>query len=448
MESRITIYSDLVWLGNRLQPASIEMTDGKIREIYLAEKRKDAIDYSDDVIMPGVIDPHAHINEPGRTDWEGFETATQAAAAGGITTVVDMPLNSSPVTTNVAALLEKKKASEGKLNVNVGFYGGLIQGNAKEMKGLIEAGILGVKSFLIHSGIDDFPEVKQADLDLALPILARHDMPFLVHCELAELLDLDAQNNDPTNYNAFLQSRPVACEVQAIDWMIECCRTCQVPLHIVHLSAAEGLDKIIEAKKEGLPLTVETCTHYIYFDSETIPDANTLYKCCPPIRAKKNNTQLKAAIKSGVIDFLSTDHSPAPPNLKEIESGNIKKAWGGIAGLQFLLSACWTALKKDLSLETFIPKLTTNTAKFLRIDGRKGKIALGYDADITIWSPEEKFVVKKEDLRFRHKISPYIGQELFGKITATYVNGIPVFENDKFTNKNAGQWLLREVKTI
>ncbi len=448
MNNRITIYSNLVWLGDRLQPASIEMTDGKITEIYLAEKRSDAINYSDQIVMPGVIDPHVHINEPGRTDWEGFETATKAAAAGGITTVVDMPLNSSPVTTNVPAFLEKKNASEGKLNVNVGFYGGLIQGNANEMKALIAEGILGVKSFLIHSGIDDFPEVKKEDLDIALPILAANDIPFLVHCELAELLDNDAQNNDPTNYNSFLNSRPQSCEVQAIEWMIECCRTCQVPLHIVHLSAAEGLEKIIDAKKEGLPLTVETCTHYIYFDAENIPNANTLFKCCPPIREKENNRKLKAAIKSGVIDFLSTDHSPAPPNLKEIESGNIKKAWGGIAGLQFLLPACWTALKQDMSLEKFIPKLTINTAKFLRIDHRKGKIALGYDADVTVWSPEEKFEVKKDNLQFRHKISPYIGEQLFGKVTATYVNGVPVFEQNKFTNKNAGQWLLREAKTI
>jgi len=264
---------------------------------------------------------------------------------------------------------------------------------------------------------------------------------------LGDLMNDSAQDDDPTNYRDFVKSRPQNSESQAIEWMIDCCRVYRFPLHIVHLSAAKGLEKIVEAKQEGLPITVETCPHYIYFNAEEIPDANTFFKCCPPIRETANNEKLKEAVKNGVIDFLATDHSPAPPNLKETESGNIKKAWGGIAGLQFLLPATWTALRGRMDLEKFIPKLTTNTAKFLKVDDRIGKIALGYNADITVWSPSEKFEVKKQDLQFRHKISPYVGETLYGKVVSTYVNGINVFEENKITNKNSGQWLLREAKT-
>ena len=434
------IYSDRCWLVGKLQPATISFENGIISAIH-HEKLKDAEDLGDNILMPGIIDAHVHINEPGRTDWEGFETATQAAAAGGITTIVDMPLNASPVTTTLKAFNEKLEASKNKLNVNIGFYGGLIPGNVSELESLINAGVLGIKCFLTHSGIDEFPNVTEKDLDEAMPIIAKHGIPLLVHCEL----DGDSINElekYPTSYAAFLASRPKYWENDAIALMIKLCRKHNCPVHIVHVSSAEALTQIEAAKKEGLPITAETCAHYIYFNAENIPDGKCIYKCAPPIREKENNQQLKEALQNGVLDFITTDHSPAPPSIKEIETGNLCKAWGGIAGLQFLLPASWTALKENMPLEKFIPLLTEHPAKFIGAAKRKGKMAVGFDADLVIWDPKAERNVVATDILFRHKISPYIGEMLFGAVQQTIVNGITVYQNNMIINKNAGQWLL------
>ena len=277
--------------------------------------------------MPGVIDAHVHINEPGRTEWEGFDTGTQAAAAGGITTIIDMPLNANPVTTTVIAFDEKIVASKSKLHVNVGFYGGLVPGNQNELEGLIQAGVLGIKCFLTHSGIDEFPNVGKKEIDAAMPIIAKYGLPLLVHCEL-ESKQVDNQFSDfPNSYRYYLASRPKQWENDAVELMIKLCRKHNCKTHIVHVSSAEALASIKEAKEEGLLLTAETCPHYIYFSAEDIPDSNCLFKCAPPIREKENNDLLKAALKSGVLDFIATDHSPAPPDIKELTTGNLQKAW-------------------------------------------------------------------------------------------------------------------------
>lgn len=442
-----TLYSSRCWVNGILQPASIGIENGKIAEIKIGEKllSADVVDLGDAVLMPGVIDAHVHINEPGRTDWEGFDTATQAAAAGGITTLVDMPLNASPVTTTLAAFKEKLEASKGKMHVNCGFYAGIVPDNAAHLEALIEAGVLGVKAFLVHSGIDDFPHVERHTLEAAMPLFARHQVPLLAHCELLSEghYDDNLQQN-PTSYQAYLQSRPKRWENDAVQMMIELCRAYRAPVHIVHVSSAETLADIEQAKREGLPLTAETCPHYLYFCAEEVPDANTLYKCAPPIRERINNQALHQALRTGGLDFIATDHSPAPANLKHIETGNLQRAWGGIAGLQNLLSAAWTVLQKDTRLEEFIPLLTENPARFLGISDRKGMLKVGSDADLVVWSPETQFILQPEQILFKHKISPYIGKSFQGKVLRTYVNGALVFEGNTITHKNAGTWLFKK----
>jgi allantoinase len=436
------IYSNRVWIENQLKPATVCFYNGSITAIHF-EKAKDTEDFGNSVIMPGVIDVHVHINEPGRTEWEGFETATQAAAAGGTTTIIDMPLNASPVTTTLEAFQEKLDSSKGKMNVNVGFYAGLIPGNSKHLEALINAGVVGVKCFLTHSGIDEFPNVTEKDLDEAMPIIAKYNLPLLAHCELYDIeIDCNFENN-PTSYQHYLASRPKKLENDAVDLMIRMCRKHNCPVHIVHVASAEALSKIEAAKKEGLPITAETCTQYIFFNAEAIPDANCIYKCAPPIREKANNDQLKQAFLAGVLDFITTDHSPAPPSIKEIETGNLKKAWGGIAGIQFLLNGSWTALKNTLTLEQFIPLVTSKPAHFIKAN-KKGTIEVGNDADFVIWNPEDLTFVKESDVLFRYKISPYIAQTLSGVVLETIVNGTTVYKNKSIKNKNKGKWLLQK----
>ncbi len=436
------IFSKTVWINNRLQPATVGFAYGVITSIHF-EKAHDAEDVGEAILMPGVIDVHVHVNEPGRTEWEGFETATQAAAAGGTTTIIDMPLNASPVTTTLAAFQQKLESTKGKLNVNVGFYAGLVPRNVKELDELLPSGVVGVKCFLTHSGIDEFPNVTEKDLEEAMPIIAKYNLPLLAHCELYEEEVASDFENHPTSYQHYLASRPKKWENDAIDLMIRMCSKHNCPVHIVHVASAEALAQIEAAKNEGLPITAETCTQYIYFTAEEIPDAKTIYKCAPPIREKANNEQLKLAFTSGVLDFMTTDHSPAPPSTKEIETGNLKKAWGGIAGIQFLLNGSWTALKDTLSIEKFIPLVTSKPAEFIKAH-QKGTIEIGKDADFVIWNPEESAVISEEDIHFRYKISPYIGQQLSGIVLETIVNGETVYKNKSIKTKNKGQWLLQK----
>lgn len=447
MANKRAIYSKRCWLEGMLQPATISFEDGVITGVQY-DRTMEAEDVGDNILMPGLIDAHVHINEPGRTEWEGFDTATQAAAAGGITSIVDMPLNASPVTTTVDAFYKKLEAAKNKLHVNVGFYGGLVPGNQHDLEELIKAGVLGIKCFLTHSGIDEFPNVTENEIDLAMPLIAKYQIPLLAHCELSGESD-NRLEKFPTSYSAWLASRPKQWENDAVQMMIRLCNKHQCPTHIVHVSSAEALPDIERAKKQGLPLTAETCVHYLYFCAENIPDGDCLYKCAPPIREKGNNELLKQACIDGGLDFITTDHSPAPPTIKELESGNLKKAWGGIAGLQFLLPASWTALKEIISIEKFIPLLTEKPAGFLQVDKRKGKLAVGYDADLVIWNPEEKFEVRQVDILHRHNCSPYNGQKLTGTVQKTIVNGEIVFSNGVVNkHERPGQIILREINKL
>lgn len=399
------------------------------------------VDAGDKVLMPGVVDTHVHINEPGRTEWEGFDTATRAAVAGGITTLVDMPLNSSPVTTTVEAFNKKLKATENQLHTNCGFWGGVVPGNENDIEPLAREGVLGFKAFLVHSGIDDFPNVVEADLRKAMPIIAKVGLPLLVHCELARLTNEPVTSN-PSSYQNYLLSRPKNWEDEAIELVIRLCETFNCKVHIVHLSSADSIQQIAKAKDQGLPLTVETGQHYLYFSAEDIKDKQTTFKCAPPIREKENTDRLWQGLKDGVIDFVATDHSPAPPELKELSTGNFVKAWGGISSLQWALPVLWTAAKrKGFGIEDVVKWLCENPAKLLGSKFKKGKIQKGYDADLIVFNPDKTFTVVEEEIYHRHKITPYLNHELYGVVEQTWLGGEKIFDRGKM-KLNHGSLLI------
>ena len=427
MMSQFAIKSKKIVTPRALRDGFVIVNDGIIEAIvhHLEQDfTSEIIDATDKVVMPGVIDPHVHINEPGRTEWEGFETATKAALTGGVTMLVDMPLNSSPVTTTVSAFDEKLAAASGKINNNVGFWGGIVPGNENEIEGLIAKGVLGFKAFLTHSGIDDFPNVTEDDLRKAMPIIARHNLPLLVHCELSE--DMPVSNNH-TSYKAYLNSRPKEWEDHAIALMIRLCEEFNCWVHIVHLSSANSIEQIAIAKSKGLPLTVETAQHYLYFNAENIPDGNTAFKCAPPIREKANNDRLWQALADGIIDFVATDHSPAPPELKSFDTGDFTTAWGGVASIQFALPVLWTAAReRGFSIMHISKWLCENPAK-LAGQKSKGKIEAGYDADLFILNENESFLVTKSIIEHRHKLTPYFNETLYGDVEKTFLKGRLVF---------------------
>jgi allantoinase len=451
MSSVFALHARRTWLGDRHQPATVFIENGKIHSVEKGKPESIACpleDLGDAVLMPGLTDAHVHINEPGRTNWEGFDTATRTAAAGGITSLVEMPLNASPVTTSPESFQKKVYATQGKLHVNCGFWGGIVPENAGQLEPLLESGVLGIKAFLTHSGIDEFPNVTEADLRRGMAAIARSGLPLLAHCELPSPNSTSSAvrtegDTAPRKYKTWLHSRPKSWENAAIELMMNLCREYGCRTHIVHLSSAEALPAIIAARQEGLPLTVETCPHYLFFNAENIPDADTRFKCAPPIREWENNEQLWVALGEGVIDFITTDHSPAPPAIKELESGNLMKAWGGIAGLQFLLPVTWTAAKRrGFTLKNLVNWLAEAPAVFAGFGDRKGKIAPGYDADLVVWHPEKNFTVEEEMIQFRHKITPYMGLELQGVVERTYVRGVKVFEKGKMQELNQGQVIL------
>ncbi|ALO36338.1 cyclic amidohydrolase [Colwellia sp. MT41] len=404
-------------------------------------------DVGEQVIMPGLVDSHVHINEPGRTEWEGFNTATQAAAAGGITTLVDMPLNCIPVTTTKAAFEEKLAAVHDKLWVDCGFWGGVIPSNIDDLDDLLTAGVLGVKSFLIDSGIADFPPVEAKDMLAAMPILAKHDVPYLIHAELdcGGFHDVEITKE----YNSFLASRPKSWENDAISLMVEMARASKkagdnCKIHIVHLSSAEALATIAQAKAEGLRFSAETCPHYLTLAAENIPDGKTLFKCCPPIRENKNREHLWQAVTDGRISFIVSDHSPCTPQLKHIDTGDIEKAWGGISALQFGLPLIWTEAKdRGFTLVDLARLMSHETAKFAGLDKIKGQISVGHHADILVFDDTASFVISNDMIKHKHKITPYVGRKVNGQIMQTFVRGQQVYCNDQFINTPIGKPLLK-----
>ena len=437
------IRSDRVVTPNGIRSATVVIKDGKIVDVDENKPGSNVpvIDVGNSLLMAGVIDPHVHINEPGRTEWEGFDTATKAAIAGGITTVVDMPLNSSPVTTTAKAFDEKIKATNGQLNTNCGFWGGIIPGNDKEIIPLIEKGVLGFKAFLTHSGMDEFPNSTETDLRKAMPPIAKHNLPLLVHCELPGPVQSSSQNGN--SYKNYLASRPKTWEDDAVALMLRLCEEFECRVHIVHLSSADSIQQIADGKKRGLPVTVETGQHYLYFNADQIRDGQTQFKCAPPIREKANNEKLWQALKEGIIDFVATDHSPAPPDMKELQSGDFIKAWGGISSIQFALPVLWTAAKnRGCDLMNITKWLCEHPSRLPGLENTKGKIEKGYDADLVIWDPESSFIVNESMIHHRHKITPYLGEKLYGVVRQTWLAGEKVYDNGNFIHLNKGSIIL------
>ena len=437
------IISDRAITPDGMKKAAVLIKDGIIADVLPELPPGDfpVINAGNKVLMAGIIDPHVHINEPGRTGWEGFDTATKAAIAGGITTLVDMPLNSSPVTTTAEAFAEKINATKGQLHTNCGFWAGLVPGNEREIEPLIGKGVLGFKAFLTHSGIDEFPNVTEDDLRKAMPVIAKYDLPLLVHCELSSPLLWSGVGGK--GYQNYLGSRPKKWEDDAIALMIKLCKEFNCRVHIVHLSSADSIEQVTKAKQKGLPLTVETGQHYLYFNAEEIKDGQTQFKCAPPIREQANNEKLWQGLKDGIIDFVATDHSPAPPDMKELASGDFMKAWGGISSIQFALPALWTAAKKhDCHLNDIGKWLCEKPAISTGKQNSKGKIAKGYDADLVVWDPDQQFTVTESMIHHKHKITPYINEDLYGVVEQTWLKGQKVFDRGEFI-LNKGSILLR-----
>jgi len=446
-----------------IRPASIHIADG----VIVAIARYDDIpagcaieDAGDsDLVMPGLVDTHVHINEPGRTEWEGFASATRAAAAGGVTTLIDMPLNSIPPTTTVDGLQAKLAAAAHQCFVDVGFWGGVVPGNTHELPGLWAAGVVGFKCFLIHSGVDEFPNVTESELRLAMPELTRLGAMLIVHAELpgpiskagqlachtslTETVTTSHENVAASAYQTFLESRPRAAENEAVELMIKLGREFGTRIHIVHHSSADALPMLHEAKASGVKLTAETCPHYLYFAAEDIPAGATEFKCCPPIRERENRERLWEALKSGTIDLIVSDHSPCTEDLKLKESGNFLEAWGGIASLQLRLPVVWTAAKeRGFRLENLTEWLCSAPARQVGLRGRKGEIAVGCDADLVFWNPEEQFRVEPEMLYHRHKLTPYRGELLQGVVQKTFLRGRKIYDDGEFSSSPEGRVLL------
>ena len=421
----LAIYSRRIIMPEEIIEGTVFIQNGKISEIRqgkISSSIQNLVDAGDDVLMPGIIDPHVHINEPGRTQWEGFETGTLAALHGGITCIVDMPLNSTPVTTTVKALQQKLESAKNKLHTKCFFWGGVVPGNENEIEPLIKNGVRGFKAFLTHSGIDDFPNVTEDDLRKVMPIIAKYDLPLLVHCELQS--EFGFKSDDPRSYSNYLRSRPDKWETDAVKLMIKLCKEFNCRVHIVHLSSSQSLPLVAEAKANNLPLTCETAPHYLYFNAEEITDGNTLLKCAPPIRDKANNELLWNALKSGLINFIATDHSPCLPSMKNLDTGDFMTAWGGIASLQFSLPIVWTAGQKhNATLNDICRWLCEEPAKLINLQNKNGKIKTGYDADLLIWNPEKEFKITENIIKHRHKETPYLNKTLKGTVEKVYIGG-------------------------
>ena len=423
---------DLLLRGRRVitpggeQPAVVGVRDGRVVAVQpldadlVAGRTVELAD--DEVLLPGLVDTHVHINEPGRTEWEGFATATRAAAAGGVTTVIDMPLNSIPPTTDVAALEVKRAAAAGQVHVDVGFWGGAVPGNLGELAALHAAGVFGFKCFLVPSGVDEFPHLTTPQLADALAVLQPLDALMIVHAE-----DCDVIDGSPApgggSYADFLASRPAVAEDAAIGTLVELLRSTGGRGHVLHLSSASALPVLAAAREHGVRVSAETCPHYLALSAEEVPAGGTQFKCCPPIREAANGDRLWAGLQDGVIDAVVSDHSPCTEDLKCLDSGDFGQAWGGIASLQLGLPVVWTqARERGVPLAEVVRWMATAPAKLAGLD-HKGSIAVGTDADFCVFAPDEAWVVDATTLHHRNPVTPYAGSALRGMVRTTWLRG-------------------------
>lgn len=403
------------------------------------------VDFGERALLPGLVDTHVHINEPGRTEWEGFATATRAAAAGGFTTLVDMPLNCLPETTTVEALELKRAAAACQCLVDWAAWGGCVADNQSDLLPLARAGVPGYKCFLIYPGCDGFTMIDREQLERALPAIAESGLPLLVHAELAGPIDAACatlRDADWRKFSTYLASRPDAAELEAIRLMIHLSRKYGVRIHIVHLATAQALAELNAARAEGLPITAEACPHHLHFAAEDIPEGATLLKCTPPIRSRANREALWQGLRDGSIDLIATDHSPCPPVMKRLEVGRFDLAWGGIASLSVALPVVWTdAAQRGFGLEDIARWMSAAPAALAGFSDRIGSLAPGREANFVVFDPEAEFVVTPEKLHCRHLISPYMGERLRGVVEATYLRGEPVYQAGEFISPPRGREL-------
>jgi len=379
----------------------------------------------DEVLLPGLVDTHVHVNEPGRTDWEGFASATRAAAAGGVTTIIDMPLNSIPPTCDVAALEAKQDSARDQAFVDVGFWGGAIPGNSAHLRPLHDRGVFGFKCFLLHSGVDEFPHLDVEEMEADMAILAEFDSIMIVHAEDSRAIDR-APSPQGDKYGRFLASRPRGAENVAVAEVIERARWTGVRAHVLHLSSSDALPMIRSAKRDGVRLTVETCPHYLTLTAEEVPDGATAYKCCPPIREAANRELLWEGLLDGTIDCVVSDHSPSTLDLKDLENGDFGVAWGGVSSLQLGLSLVWTeARRRGIPLSQVVEWMAVRPAELIRLTS-KGKLALGYDADLSVFAPDQSYVVDPAKLRHKNPITPYAQKPLSGVVRRTFLRGAEI----------------------
>ena len=428
----MSAYDLVVRAGRAVTPTGergvcVGVTDGRIAAVEPLSAPLAGVQVlelgDDEVLLPGLVDTHVHVNEPGRTKWEGFATATRAAAAGGVTTIVDMPLNSLPPTVDVAALQVKRAAADGQCHVDVGFWGGAVPGNVGELAGLHEAGVFGVKCFLVHSGVQEFPPLSRAELGTALEELARLDALMLVHAEDADVIE-QAPEPRGTSYEGFLASRPPAAEGTAVETVVAAARRTGARVHVLHLASADAVPLLRAARAEGLRLTVETCPHYLSFEAEAIADGATQFKCCPPIRDAGHRERLWTALADGDVDVVVSDHSPCTPDLKRLDVGDFGLAWGGISSLQLGLAAVWTGARaRGHGLPDVVRWMAAGPARLVGLE-RKGRLEVGADADLCVFAPDDAWVVDPAVLHHRNPVTPYAGRELTGVVRSTWLRGV------------------------
>ncbi|GAA6064362.1 hypothetical protein JCM10212_005876 [Sporobolomyces blumeae] len=459
MSDKLVVLTHACWLPRAAEPTPatlvVSRSTGTIESIHherLAPERlsddfgqgMQVLDVGDKWVLPGLVDCHVHLNEPGRTEWEGFATGTAAAASGGVTTLIDMPLNAIPPTTTVANLHLKLEAARSQCHVDVGFWGGVIPGNEDDLQPLVKEGVKGFKSFLCESGVDEFPKVNEQEVLLAMEKLEEVDSLFLFHAELEESssdsCDPDAHGHsharsaslpDPSAYSTFLASRPSSLEDSAISLILRCAaKHPNLRTHIVHLSASSALETLRKARTEDkLPISVETCFHYLCLSSDQIGSGETLFKCCPPIRDDSNRERLWQGLVDGTIDFVVSDHSPCVTELKNLSTGDFMSAWGGIGGLGLGLSLLWTeARKRGIGMRSVLEWVSERPAKQVGLEKSKGALRVGADADFVVFDPEGQFTVDKSSLHFKNRASPYEGMDLTGIVAETWLRGTKVFD--------------------
>jgi allantoinase len=438
-----------------VRPAAVLVSGGRIHAVVEPDDVPAGLSVieidQDDVLLPGVVDTHVHFNEPGREEWEGFATGTAAAAAGGVTTAVDMPLNAMPATTTVHALKVKRAAAEGAVRVDVGFWGGVVPGNEDELEPLWDAGVLGFKCFLVPSGVMNFPHVGDADLARAMPILARLGAPLLVHAEAqgavlaATARTLDARRPpDPCAYATYLATRPGAAEVAAITRMAALAAEHGCRVHIVHVATGEALPVLAAARAASVPISAETCPHYLHFAAEEVPDGATQYKCAPPIRSAAEREALWDGLLNGWLDLIASDHSPCVPGMKRLGEGDFLDAWGGIASLELALRVVWTgALARGFGIERVCGWMSRAPAGMAGLAGQKGAIAPGLDADLVVFRPGDDTPVDPGTLLQKHPVTPYAGARLRGRVVATFLRGRAVYLDGETQGPPAGRMLTR-----